>query len=567
MRWTEFVIPTLKEDPANAESVSHRLLVRAGFIRMVSSGLYSFLPLGLRVLERIEDIIRDEMSRAGGRELLLPAMQPGELWRKSGRWNEMGPELIRFKSRTGRDIVLGPTHEEVITDLASNLISSYRDLPLNLYQIQTKFRDEARPRFGLIRAKEFIMKDAYSFDIDEEGLEVSYKNMYEAYVRIFKRMGISVEIVDAESGFMGGGYSQEFIAPSESGEDIVIACDTCSYRANREKAQMHFRSKENCEKELALEEVHTPSITTVTGLGKFLKIDAEKMIKTLIYTADDKTIAVLIRGDREVNETKLRRITGAKKLALADEDTIEKVTGGPMGFSGPVGLKGIKIILDQSIKDIRNAVTGANKRDFHLKNVTPGRDFEIGEFFDLSYPKQGDGCPQCSGKFVFKIGLELGHIFKLGTRYSEALGVRFLDKDGLSKVPIMGCYGIGVSRAMASIVEQNHDEDGIIWPYGVAPFDVLVLPVDMADEKITSEAERIYEFLKDRGYRVLMDDRPIRGGIKFKDADLIGIPLRINIGEKSLEKGKLELRLRKEKEIMFFEKEDLFRYLEEKFFE
>jgi len=561
MKWRNILIPTLKEDPHEAESVSHRLLIRAGFIRMVSSGLYSFLPLGVRVLSKIEDIVRQEMNRAGAQEVLLPAMQPGELWKKSGRWHEMGPELIRFKTRTDKDIVLGPTHEEVITTIAANLISSYKDLPINLYQIQTKFRDEARPRFGLIRAKEFIMKDAYSFDIDEEGLAKNYKAMHEAYVRIFRRLGITIEIVEAETGFMGGKFSQEFIAPSKSGEDVIVGCDTCSYRASREKAEIRFCSAKK-EKSLPIEEAHTPDITTIDKLEKFLGISQKKMIKTLIYEADGKAIAVLISGDREVNEAKLQRVAGGEKLSLAEESLIKKTTGGPVGFSGPVGLKGIRILADLSIENIRNGVTGANKKDYHFKNVNPGRDFEVNEFLDLGYAQEGDGCPKCKGKLIFKRGMELGHIFKLGTRYSESLGAKFLDKKGATRFAIMGCYGIGVTRAMASIVEQNYDEDGIIWPGEAAPFDILILALDAANKKVAETADALYNSLKEKGFSVLLDDRPIRPGIKFKDADLIGVPLRINIGQRSIEKGKIELRLRRDKKTMLLSQEELFKYLQ-----
>ena len=566
MKWTNFLIPTLKEDPHEAESVSHRLLIRAGFIRMVSSGLYSFLPLGVRVLGKIADIIREEMNRAGAQEVLLPAMQPGELWQKSGRWNEMGPELIRFKTRSDKDIVLGPTHEEVITNLAAGLISSYRDLPINLYQIQTKFRDEARPRFGLIRAKEFIMKDAYSFDADEEGLSKNYKAMYEAYARIFKRLGVSPEIVEAESGVMGGKFSQEFIVPSQSGEDVIVMCDSCSYRATREKAALRcagcrVSDQSKKQKPLPLEEVHTPDITTIDKLEKFLNVSPKKMIKTLIYKVGSEAIAVLISGDREVNETKLQRVLEKDNLSLAEESLIQKVTSGPMGFSGPVGLKDIRMLADFSVENIQDGVTGANKKDWHFKNVNPGRDFEVNEFFDLGYPEEGDGCPKCKGKLILKRGMELGHIFKLGTRYSESLGAKFLDKDGATKLAIMGCYGIGVTRAMASIVEQNHDEDGIIWPKEVAPFDVLILLLDAADEKAAEKADEIYNSLKQKGLSVLLDDRPIRPGIKFKDADLIGVPVRINVGRKCMEQGKIEFRSRRDKKTLLLTRQELFNFI------
>lgn len=564
MRWNDIIIPTLKEEPHEIESASHRLLLRAGFIRMISSGLYSFLPLGLRVLERIINVIRSEMNRAGAQEVLLPAMQPGELWQKSGRWYEMGPELIRFKTRTDKDIVLGPTHEEVITLLAANLISSYRDLPVNFYQIQTKFRDEARPRFGLIRAKEFIMKDAYSFDADEGGLEKSYMAMHEAYIRIFQRLGISCEIVEAETGFMGGRFSQEFIAPSRSGEDIIVRCESCSYRANREKAEIGPPLETEKESLMEIEEVYTPGITTISDLEGFLGISPKKMIKTLIYKSDDEAIAVLISGDREVNEVKLQRALGTTSLSLADADMIQRVTGGPVGFSGPVGLEGVKILADFSIKNIQNGVTGANKKDYHLKNINIERDFKVSQFLDLSYPEEGDICPGCKGNLTLRRGLELGHIFKLGTKYSESLGAKFLDRNGVTRFAIMGCYGIGVTRAMASIVEQNCDKDGIIWPYEVAPFEVLVLIIDMTDDKVVKMGEELYLYLKEKGVSVLLDDRPVRAGIKFKDADLIGIPFRVNIGRRAIESGKIELCFRHDKKTVFISSEELLEVITER---
>lgn len=537
---------------------------------MLSSGLYSFLPLGLRVLRKIENIIREEMDRSGAQELLMPSLQPGELWQKSGRWQEMGPELIRFKNRADKDFVLGPTHEEIITGIAAGEINSYRGLPVNFYQIQTKFRDEARPRFGLIRAKEFIMKDAYSFDVDEEGLEKSYQAMYEAYVRIFKRLGMAIEIVEADTGFMGGKSSQEFIAPSLSGEDIIIKCEACSYRANRERAEISLKEVKG-EKPLPLEEVHTPGITTIAGLEKFLGLSSRKMIKTLIYMAGDKPVAVLIRGDREVNETKLKRALAGATVTLADEKTIEEITGGPRGFSGPAGLAavskggaGIKILADLSIKNIHNGVAGANKKDYHFKNLNPGRDFSMDESLDLSYPQEGDDCPRCQGgRLKMERGLELGHIFKLGTRYSESLGAKFLDKSGAGKYAIMGCYGIGVTRSLASIVEQNNDEDGIIWPLEVAPFSILILPTDLSNKTLAETAEKLYQELKEKGHDVLLDNRPLRPGLRFKDADLIGIPLRLTIGQKFLESGKIELRSRREKKIVSLAPSEVLTYVEQ----
>lgn len=560
MKWSNLLIPTLREDPHEAESISHRLLIRAGFIRPVSSGLYSFLPLGVRVLKRIEHIIRQEMNRAGAQEVLLPSLQPGEVWQQSGRWQEMGPELIRFKTRNDRMFVLGPTHEEIITSLVASEIKSYRDLPANFYQIQTKFRDEARPRFGLIRAKEFIMKDAYSFDADAEGLDKSYQAMLETYIRIFERLGLTVEVVEADTGFMGGKSSEEFMAPSPSGEDIMIKCKSCSYRANRERAEIAVLEVEK-EKPLVLEEVHTPGVTTIAALEKYLNLNPGKMIKTLIYQADKEVLAILIRGDREINETKLRRLLKGTAVTLAEEKVIEKVTGAPLGFSGPRGLKGLRILADLSIKTISNGLSGANKKDYHLKNINPGRDFMVTDFFDLSYPQPGDRCSRCRGELVLERGVELGHIFKLGTRYSEALGAKFLDKNGGTKLAIMGCYGIGVTRTMASIVEQHYDEDGIIWPEEVAPFAILILPLDLDRREIVEAGEKIYQSLTEKGLNLLLDDRPLRPGIKFKDADLIGIPIRITLGQKFIESGKVEVRFRRDKKTVLLAPQELLSYL------
>ncbi len=573
MKWSKSFIPTLREEPKGTEAVSHQLMLRAGLIRQLSSGTYSYLPLGLCVLKKVEAIIREEMDREGANEVLLPALQPAELWIQSGRLEALGDDLVSFKDRRGRQVVLGPTHEEVITDLVKKEIKSYRQLPLILYQIQTKFRDETRPRFGAIRSKEFIMKDAYSFDEDSRGLDESYRKMQRAYAKIFSRCGLNCLEVEADPGIMGGGESCEFMVPSGSGEDLVVLCQSCGYGATMEKAGC--QEQEVSLKEVKpLEEAATPGARTIEEVSQFLKIPPQKMVKTLIYETTGglpgssrrekkpgskegrgEVFAVLVRGDHNINETKLLKLLGVKELRLADESLIRKVTGAPLGFSGPVGLKDIKIVSDRSVMSLSNFVSGANKEDKHLINLNLERDFKADVCGDIRYIVDKDPCPKCKAPVAIKRTIEIGHIFKLGARYSSALGANYLNRKGEEKPVIMGCYGIGVNRIAAASIEQNHDEDGIIWPLSISPYSVLLLPLAGDSSAITDYAAELYEALYREGIEVLLDDRQAHAGIKFKDADLIGIPLRITIGPKSLAKGKVEIYLRRTKEIITVEKD------------
>jgi prolyl-tRNA synthetase len=549
---SKYLLPTLKEIPRDAETPSHQLMIRSGMIRQLASGIYEWLPLGLRVLHKVENIIREEMDSIGGQELSLPAMQPKELWEESGRWDFYGKELIRLKDRNSRDFCLGPTHEEVITDLVRREVRSYRELPLLLYQFQTKFRDEIRPRFGVIRAREFYMKDAYSFDATDKDAEVTYNNVFKAYSGIFHRCGLNFRPVEAQTGAIGGTFSHEFMVIADTGEEIMVSCK-CGYAANIEKAECPPGKKKlsNTAELMKLEEVETKNMKTVEEVGNFLQQKPDKFIKTLVYKTDDgQPIVVLVRGDHEVNESKLKNYLGVNEIFLADEKTIEEVTGAPLGFAGPVGLKGrCRILADYSVEGIVNGVTGANRKDYHFKNVNINRDYSVNEILDLRKVHEGDPCPRCGKTLEFSRGIEVGHTFKLGTKYSKALQATFLDKDGKEKYFVMGCYGIGVSRIVASAIEQSHDEKGIIWPLPIAPFQVLILPVNYEDEKIKAISDRIYRQLEKSGYEVLMDDRDERAGVKFKDADLIGIPIRVTVGEKTLAKDTVEVKLRREKEV------------------
>ncbi len=544
MRWSQTFIPTMKEVPSEAESPGHRLLIRAGFIRRLSAGLYSYLPMGLRVIRKIENIIRQEMEQAGACELLMPILQPRELWERSGRWDSKELSMLTVKNRTNQEFVLAPTHEEVITDLAAREIKSYKDLPRNFFQIQAKFRDELRPRFGLIRAKEFIMKDGYSFDEDPEKSLETYRKMEQAYEKIFSRCGLSIEKVQADPGAMGGGLTHEFMALAEIGEDTIIKCEKCRYASNIESAEAGGEEKTPDEALQELKTVVTPGIKTVAQLIEFLKLPPKKLIKTLIYEIDSETAAVILPGDREINEIKLKRNLKALEIKLAGEEKIKQLTGAPRGFSGPLGLKNVKIIADTAVMQIRNAVAGANTADKHILNVNPGRDFAPDEIYDITLARENDPCPECGSALKIKKGIEVGQVFNLGTKYSTTLNARFLDSDGTEKPCVMGCYGIGVSRTASAVVEQNHDENGIIWPEEIAPFKVLVLPVNINDEKINETARKIYFELLSRGVDVLLDDRDVRAGVKFKDADLTGIPVRITAGKKSAE-GIVELYDRK----------------------
>ncbi len=552
MRYSKMLIPTLREVPAEAEVVSHKLMLRAGMIRKLAAGVYSYLPLGLRVIRKVEQIIREEMDRAGALEVLLPGVQPAELWEESGRWEDYGKELLRFQDRHERWFCLGPTHEEVITDLVRKEVRSYRQLPLNLYQIQTKFRDEIRPRFGLMRGREFGMKDAYSFDADDQGAEKSYQVMFDTYCRIFERCGLKFRAVEAETGPIGGSFSHEFMVLAETGEDTVVSCDSCEYAANLEKAEIGRSRPSKREEEKAkpkpLELVSTPGIKTVEEVCVFLKVKPQNLVKTLIYQGDQEPIAALVRGDHEINETKLKRVVGCQRLELASEELIEQVSGAPLGFTGPVGLK-VKLIADQVIGDMVNFVTGANKADTHLLNVNLGRDFQVKEFSDIRVAREGDPCPRGEGKLVLSRGIEVGHVFKLGTKYSKAFKATYLDEQGKERLMVMGCYGIGVGRTAAAAIEQHHDEKGILFPLNIAPFQVLVLPVNVKEKRLSEVAENIYQGLEERGIEVLLDDRDERPGVKFKDADLIGIPLRVTLGNRFIKEGVVELKWRWSEEI------------------
>jgi prolyl-tRNA synthetase len=547
MRYSRMFIPTVKETPADAETASHKLMIRAGLIRKVSSGTYTYLPLGLRSLLKVIAIVREEMNKAGAQEILVPSMQPKELWDRTGRSNDYGPTMFCLEDRHGRMNVLGPTAEEVFTTMVAGEIKSYKQLPINLYQISPKFRDEFRPRFGAIRSREFIMKDAYSFDCDAEGLDVSYKAMYDAYCNVFGRCGLDYVIVEAESGEMGGSGSHQFTIPCESGEDTIVYTEDGSYAANLERAAVDPLPKETAKDKIPpMEEVHTPNIGSIDAVCEFLKTKPEQMVKTLIYSAEDTTIAVLIRGDHDVNEEKLRIAAGGKHVELADEVTIEKVTSAKVGFAGPVGLAGKvdTILMDHAVAAMPVWVTGANKTDYHITNVAPGRDFNANntQLIDIRYAVEGD--THNGKKLFFKKGIEVGQVFKLGTKYSKQLGAKFLDEEGNENPCLMGCYGIGINRILASAIELGNDEDGIIWPISIAPFEVIITSVNQDDEKVAKVAENIYKQLLDKGVDVLLDDRILRGGVKFKDADLIGIPVRVTVGKKSVAEGNVEIKLR-----------------------
>lgn len=557
MRYSRYFLPTLKEDPAEAEVISHKLMLRAGMIRKVASGIYDLLPLGLRAMRKVENIIREEMDRIGALEVLLPVVLPAELWKESGRWDQYGKELLRFKDRGGRDYCLGPTHEEAITDLVRREIRSYRDLPLCLYQIQVKFRDEIRPRFGLMRAREFIMKDAYSFDQDDEGADKSYRNMYEAYERIFQRLGLRFKVVEADTGLIGGTSSHEFMVLAQTGEDVLASCEACGYAANLELAERrrpHVFSERPSPKSPEL--VLTPGMKTVEEVSAFLGVEPSRIIKTLIFETERGPIAALIRGDHELSEVKLKKALGLKYLQMADEKTILEVTGGPLGFSGPIGLR-IPVVADWDLIGTTDMVVGANREDAHLVGVQVGRDFEVLGFFDIRKVSSGDPCPRCEeGVLVLSRGIEVGHIFKLGTKYSEPMGAVFLDKDGKEKPVVMGCYGIGVGRTVAAAIEQGHDQDGIVFPIAMAPFEVYLLPVNLSHPETYKASERLYEELRSLGVEVLYDDRDERPGVKFKDADLLGIPLRITLSERTLKEGRAEFRIRKTRETFLVELEE-----------
>ena len=568
MRFSNYFIPTQKEVPSDAEVISHQLMVRAGMIRKLTSGIYTYLPTGLRSIKKVEKIVREEMDRAGAVEILMPAVQPAELWQESGRWDYYGKELLRFKDRHNRDACMGPTHEEVITDLVRKEIHSYKQMPINFYQIQTKFRDEIRPRFGLMRGREFIMKDAYSFDVDENSANASYQKMFEAYTRIFERCGLTFRAVEADTGSIGGNYSHEFMVLAETGEDQIINCTKCSYAANLERAEVLYEEKtpeaDHHGEMGPLEEVETPDMKTVEEVTDFLHITADRLVKTLLLLVDGKEkVAVLIRGDHELNEAKLKTLLGAQTVEMAPESVVREITGAPVGFAGPVGLK-IRIVADNALKGMHDFVTGGNRKDLHLKQVEMDRDFQIDLFGDLRTILPRDRCPRCGGNIVFGRGIEVGHIFKLGTKYSLALNAVFLNEEGKEQPIIMGCYGIGVGRIVAAAIEQNNDENGIVFPVPIAPFEVTILPLQMHDAAVAETAEKIYNDLSELGLDVLLDDRDERAGVKFKDADLLGIPVRITVGSRGVKTGTVEVKERAETESALIPIEEVVLHLQEK---
>ncbi|MDE0404453.1 MAG: proline--tRNA ligase [Nitrospira sp.] len=557
MRTSQLFIPTLRQTPGEAEVVSHRLMLRAGMIRKVAAGIYTYLPLGLRVLKKIESIIRREMNRAGAQELLMPILSPAELWRETGRWDFYGKELLRCQDRHDRDFCFGPTHEEVITDLFRREIRSYRQLPMNCYQIQTKFRDEIRPRFGLMRGREFIMKDAYSFDADEESARLSYQKMYDAYERIFTRCGLKFRAVEADTGLIGGSMSHEFMVLADTGEETIVYDEGGSYAANVELAETPPPAEEDGAAPLTLEAVHTPGAKTVEEVCTLLKVSPDRLVKTLLYqTSAGDVIAILVRGDHEANEIKINRFLGTTETALASAETVSAISSAPVGFAGPVGLTGIRIIADHAVKAMRNFVVGGNKNDTHLINANWDRDFAVEAFLDLRQARAGDRSPRSDDRLQEAKGIEVGHVFLLGTKYSQAMNATFLDTDGQETLAIMGCYGIGVSRTAAASIEQNHDDKGMIWPVPIAPFHVHLLPVT-ASEQVVQTAGMLYDACIEAGVEVLWDDRDERAGVKFNDADLIGAPFHVTIGDRGLKQGVVELKQRNTGEVVQLQPADV----------
>lgn len=547
MRWTQFFIPTLKETPADAEISSHKLLLRAGLVRKLTGGLYTFLPLGVRILRKVERIVREEMNRAGALEVLMPALQPPEIWQKSGRYETARDVLFKTKDRAKKEWVLGPTHEEVITTLIAGEISSYRQLPKNFYQIQTKFRDEIRPRFGLMRAKEFIMKDAYSFDATDEGAQASYQKMYDAYVRIFQRCGIKAVPVEADTGVMGGKFSHEFMVPAETGESEVAFCPANDYAANVEKAVSKLPERAaRAGSDASTERFATPGVRTIEALSQApYSVAAPDQIKTLVFLVESKIVLALMRGDHQLNEAKLAGALGTAEFRPATDEEIFAALGAHPGSLGAAGVKEIPIYADENLRGVTGMTTGANEDGFHLRNVSIDRDIRVTRWTDLRLVSAGEACPVCGQPLQIKRAIEVGHVFKLGTKYSQALGALFLDEGGKQQPAIMGCYGIGVTRTMQAVIEQCQDKDGIIWPLAVAPFQVCITPLGVAPgSPVMTAAEKIYAELTARGIEVILDDRDERPGVKFKDSELIGFPIRIGIGEKSLAKGEVEVKLR-----------------------
>jgi prolyl-tRNA synthetase len=548
MRWSQALIPTLKEAPAEAEILSHKLLLRAGLLRKLASGVYTFLPLGLRALRKVERIVREEMNRAGALEVLMPALQPPEIWQQSGRYETARDVLFKVRDNSKREWVLGPTHEEVITTLAANEISSYRQLPKNFYQIQVKFRDEIRPRFGLMRAREFIMKDAYSFDVSDEAATASYRKMYDAYSRIFERCGLKTFPVEADTGVIGGSMSHEFMVPAETGENDVVYCEACGYAANIEKATSGIPRTAARELGAAVEKFPTPGVVTIEALSKApYGVPANRQIKTLVYVADSKTILVLVRGDDQLNETKLMARTGAAAARSATPEECFATLGAHPGSLGAVVKvpADVKVLADDRLRGANDMTTGANEDGFHLRNVSIERDVRVTEWFDLRTVAAGEPCVKCAKPLKIRRAIEVGHVFKLGTKYSEKLNAMFVDEVGARHPCVMGCYGIGVTRTLQAVIEQGNDKDGIIWPLAVAPYEVCLTPLAVApDSQAMKLAEQIYADLTAQGVEVILDDRDERPGVKFKDADLVGFPIRVALGEKSLAKGEVEIKAR-----------------------
>jgi prolyl-tRNA synthetase len=564
MRFSEFGLTTLKEVPAEAEIVSHQLMLRAGLIRRLASGLFTWMPLGLRVLRKVEAVVREEMDRAGALELLMPAVQPAELWQKTGRWEQYGPLLLRMRDRHEREFCFGPTHEEVITDIACRELRSYKQLPVNFYQVQTKFRDEIRPRFGVMRSREFIMKDAYSFDMDEDGLEVSYQKMHAAYTAIFERLGLEFRVVWADSGEIGGSKSQEFHVIADSGEDAIAYSDADDYASNIETAATFPPAGARPAASLAMEKIATPDVRTIDDLCQMLGIEASQTVKTLIVQGTDGPVALVLRGDHELNAVKAQKLEGvATPLEMADDKTIRTATGSAAGSLGPVGLE-LPVYFDHAVAGLADFSCGANEIGFHYTGVNFGRDLAEPETVDIRNVVAGDPAPGGKGTLSIARGIEVGHIFQLGTKYSKALGATVQDQDGKDRVMVMGCYGIGITRIVGAAIEQNHDDNGIIWPAPLAPFDVVLVPINMhRSETVRSAAEGLYAELTEAGLEVLFDDRDVRPGVKFADAELIGIPHRLVVSERGLAAGELEYRHRRDEESRNLNREEALNLLKE----
>ena len=551
MRWSRYYLYTTREVPNDAEVISHQLMVRAGLIKKVAAGIYSYLPFGWRSLAKLMTIVRRELDAINSAELSMPAIQPAELWQESGRWVKYGKELLRIKDRHERDFVFGPTHEEVITDIVRRDVKSYRQLPISLYQIQTKFRDEIRPRFGLMRGREFIMKDAYSFHASPESLDVTYEDMRRAYCKIFEACQLDYTVVEADTGTIGGSASHEFMVVADTGESAVVRCPRCGYAANVEKAQTRKlpAAAATAAGASTMKKVSTPGKSSVEDVTAFLGVEPRQVVKTLIYDTEKGLVAVVVRGDREVNEVKLANHLDVQHLGLAAEEKVREATGAAVGYAGPVGLpKGVRLIGDETVRGLADFVVGANEGDAHYTGVHWGKDVDLAEWADLLLVTGGDPCPRCDGTLEIFRGIEVGHIFKLGTKYSEAMACNYTDEAGADHPMIMGCYGLGIGRTVAAAIEQNHDKDGIIWPRPLAPFEVLLAGLNPDDAEVSRVAEELYAELRGQGVEVLYDDRDERPGVKFKDADLIGIPVRLVIGAKSLKEGKVELSLRRDRE-------------------